>query len=143
VNSESKRKSIMSDEERPRVVLADDHPGVLIAFGRMLKACCDVVASVSSGSEAVEAVSRLRPHVLVVDLMMPDVNGLEVCRRVKQVSPETQVVIVTAFDDTQVQTIALHDGATAFVAKNQAAVTLAETIQRIFATRQGHSSRID
>src|SRR3954467_7257057 len=80
-------------ERKPRVVLVDDYPQVLDALGRLLRTYCDVVASVSSGSEAVEAVSRLRPDVLVADLMMPDMDGLEVCRRVKGLVPEIAVII--------------------------------------------------
>jgi CheY-like chemotaxis protein len=123
-------------DRRPRVVLADDHPSVLAAFGRMLQACCDVVASVSNGSDAVEAVTELRPDVLVVDLMLPDMDGLEICRRLKQVAPETAVVIVTAFDDKYIQTIALQEGAASFVAKHWAAETLLPTIHRIVAESQ-------
>ena len=118
---------------RPRVVLADDHASVLVAFGRMLEPCCELVASVSHGLDSLEAVSRLKPDVLVVDLMMPDLDGLEVCRRVKKMAPETGVIIVTAFDDPYIQTIALRDGASAFVAKHMAASALEPTVQRVFA----------
>lgn len=124
-----------SRERRPRIVLADDHPSVLIAFGRLLEPSCDVVASVPNGSAAIDAVATLRPDVLVIDLMMPDLDGLEVCRRVKESTPEIAVVIVTAFDDTDVQTIALRDGASAFVPKHSAPGSLEHTIQRIFAER--------
>src|SRR5688572_15547659 len=98
-------------ERRPRVVLADDYPPVLDALGRMLRVSCDVVASVSSGCEAVEAVCRLSPDVLVADLMMQDIDGLEVCRRVKRLMPETVVVIITASDETAIRAAALRDGA--------------------------------
>ena len=124
-------------ERRPRIVLADDHPSVLAAFGRLLQHACDVVASVSSGTEAIEAVIALKPDVLVVDLMMPDLDGLEVCRRITQLIPETDVVIVTAFDDAQVRKIALRDGAKAFVPKSRASDTLEDTVKKIFSGKQG------
>jgi DNA-binding NarL/FixJ family response regulator len=120
-------------QPKPRVVLVDDHPLVLAALDRMLRTSCDVVASVSSGREAIEAVGTFRPDVLVADLMMPDVDGLEVCRRVKRLAPETAVVIITASDDIAVRTAALRDGASAFVPKHLAAETLARTIERVFA----------
>jgi len=123
-------------ERRPRVVIADDHPSVLAAFARMLQPCCDVVASVPNGQEAIDAVATLKPDILLVDLMLPDLDGLDVCRRVKQTAPETDVVIVTAFDDDHVEAIAIQDGASAFVPKHSAAATLERTIQRIFAERQ-------
>jgi len=116
---------------RPRVVLADDHPEVLLAFARILKATCDVVASVPNGGEAIQAVTALQPDVLVVDLMMPDVDGLEVCRTLKQLAPGTAVIIVTAFDDAQVRKIAIRDGAGGFVPKALASDVLADTIQRL------------
>jgi DNA-binding NarL/FixJ family response regulator len=116
-------------------VLADDHPFVLSAFRRMLGSCCHVVAAVSTGNDAIAAAIKFSPDVLVVDLTMSDLDGLEVCRRVKQAAPDTDVVIVTAYDDAPVQSVAMHSGATAFVAKQQAAETLVATIQRICANR--------
>ena len=120
-------------QRKPRIVLVDDHPLVLAALGRMLRTYCDVVARVSSGCEAVEAVSTLRPDVLVADLMMPDIDGLEVCRRVKRLAPEIAVVIITASDDSAIRAAALRDGASAFVPKHLAAETLGPTIERVFA----------
>jgi DNA-binding NarL/FixJ family response regulator len=124
------------DDPRPRVVIADDHPSVLLAFARMLQPCCEVVATVPDGYAAIEAVCRLRPDILLVDLMLPDIDGMEVCRSVKRTTPETAVVIVTAFDDAQVRAIAVQDGAAAFVPKHSAAATLEHTILQIFAERQ-------
>jgi DNA-binding NarL/FixJ family response regulator len=123
-------------ERRPRIVIADDHPSVLVAFSRMLHGCCEVVASVPNGLEAIDAVNKLRPDVLLVDLMLPDVDGIEVCRKVKQAVPDTDVIIVTAFDDPHVHTVAIQDGASAFVPKHSAAATLEQTILRIFTERQ-------
>jgi CheY-like chemotaxis protein len=120
-----------ADLRRPRVVLADDHPEVLLAFARMLQTTCDVVASVPNGAEAIQTVTNLRPDVLVVDLMMPDMDGLEVCRTVRNLAPDTAVIIVTAFDDAQVRKIAMRDGAGDFVAKARASDMLADTIQRL------------
>jgi DNA-binding NarL/FixJ family response regulator len=127
-------------ERRPRVVIADDHPSVLVAFARMLQPCCDVVATVPNGKEALSAVARLSPDILLVDLMLPDLDGLQVCRSVKQTAPETDVIIVTAFDDEHVQTVAMKDGASAFMPKHAAASTLEHTILRIFAERQRRGS---
>ena len=116
---------------RPRVVLADDHPDVRLAFSRMLEETCDVVASVPNGSQAIQAVIALRPDVLVVDLMMPDMDGLEVCRNIRDVAPDTAVVIVTAFDDAQVRKVAIRDGARDFVPKALASDRLEALIQRL------------
>ena len=109
---------------------------MLLGFGRVLQGCCEVVASVSNGHEAIEAVGRLAPDVLVVDLMMPDLDGLEVCRRVKEAAPQIDVVIVTAYDDPDVQAIALKAGASAFVPKHSAVAMLQPAIQQAFVDRQ-------
>jgi DNA-binding NarL/FixJ family response regulator len=122
-----------NSERRPRVVIVDDFPPLLEALARMLRLCCDVVAGVSTGCDAVDAVSRLRPDILVADLMLPDIDGLEVCRRVKQLLPQTAVIIITAADDTAIEAAALRAGAAAFVPKHLAAQTLAHTIERVFA----------
>jgi CheY-like chemotaxis protein len=105
-----------------------------MAFRRLLQTSCDVVDCVSNGRDAVDAVTRLKPDLVVVDLMMPDLDGLEVCRRVKQTTPETDVVIVTAFDDDHVHGVALQVGASAFVAKHSGDM-LEDTIRRVFAER--------
>ena len=121
-------------ERRPRVVIADDHPSVLVAFTRMLRRSCEVVASVPNGQEAIKAVDRLKPDVLLVDLMLPDIDGLAVCRTVRKSAPETDVIIVTAFENAQVEAASMQDGAAAFVPK-YSAMTLESTIHRIFTER--------
>ena len=109
----------------------------------MLEVSCEVVANVPNGQDAIAAVERFRPDILLVDLMLPDVDGLAVCRTVKQTAPETDVVIVTAFDDALVEATAMQDGASAFVAKHSAAATLEQTIHRIFAKRQRDREQFD
>ena len=123
-------------ERRPRIVLADDHPHVLAAVGRLLQLSCDVVVSVANGHDAIEAVSRVRPDVLVVDLIMPDLDGVEICRRVKHAAPNTDVVIMTAVDDEHIQAVAIQHGASAFVPKHAVASTLERTILELFAEKQ-------
>jgi len=75
--------------------------------------------------------------VLVIDLMLPDIDGLEVSRRVKQLLPKTAVVIITASDDVAVRAAALSEGVEAFVPKHLASETLAEAIERVFEDTAG------
>ena len=119
----------------PRVLLVDDYPDLLVALRRLLHSSCEVVGSVSSGEEAIEAVTRLKPDVIVLDVTLPDTNGLEVCRRIKQAAPETLVVLMTAADDAELQATAFEVGASAFVPKHAAAGILAPTIQQLLAAR--------
>jgi DNA-binding NarL/FixJ family response regulator len=125
-------------ERKPRVIVVDDHANILVALSRMLQQFCDVVSSVSNGRDAVEEVARLRPDILLADLMMPEMDGLEVCRRVKEQTPETAVIIVTAFDDAYMRSVAIERGASAFIPKHSAAELLERTILRVFAERRHH-----
>jgi DNA-binding NarL/FixJ family response regulator len=98
----------------------------------MLEPFCEVVGSVSSGREAVDAVTTLRPDVIVIDLTLADLNGLEACRRIKRIAPETHVILLTADDDIVLRASAIEAGASGFVAKHSAG-DLNRTIQRILA----------
>ena len=73
--------------KRPRVLIAEDHAGVAKAVCRLLALDCDVLGSVADGSALLGAVQRLQPDVIVVDLNLPNVNGLEACRQITQVNP--------------------------------------------------------
>jgi DNA-binding NarL/FixJ family response regulator len=120
-------------ERRPRIVIADDYPRLLAALRRLLEPSCDIVGSVSSGVEAIDAVTTLSPDVVVLDVSMPDINGMDACRRIKQAAPNTRVVLMTAAHDALLEAHALRAGASAFVLKGAAASEMAATIQRVFA----------
>ena len=77
---------------RPRVLLADDYPEMVTAIGRWLALDCEVVGSVADGGAVLEAARRLQPDVIVLDLNMPNVNGLEACRQITQANPEIKVI---------------------------------------------------
>ena len=103
--------------KRPRVLLAEDHPGVAKAVCRVLTLDCDVVESVADGSHVLEAAQRLQPDVIVVDVNLPNVNGLEVCRQIMQVNPEAKVIVFSAMNDPGVKQRSFDVGASAFVSK--------------------------
>ena len=126
-------------DRRPRILLADDYPRLLVALQRSLDGSCDVVGSVSSGFEAIDAAARLRPDVVVLDLTLPDVSGLEACRQIKLAAPEIIIVLLTATDDMDVQASAFRLGASAFVVKHMAAGHLEATILRLFDETQRNS----
>ena len=117
---------------RPRVLLADDHPGIVNAFGRLLSAECDVVGVVADGREVADAAARLQPVVLVVDLNLPNVSGLEVCRQLAQTSPGVKVIVVSAFGDDYIKEEVIAAGASGFLEKS-AASELPLAIRRIWA----------
>ena len=125
---------------RPRVLLADDYTDLLVAFKRLLATSCDVVGCVADGDALFEAMARLQPDVLVVDLFIPPSSGLEICRHIKRVSPEALVIIVSASTDAEIAKEALRAGASAFVNKAAAVADLAPAIQRAMATRSSPDS---
>jgi CheY-like chemotaxis protein len=71
---------------RPQVLVADDHPEVMKAVCRLLALDCEVVGSVTDGSAVLEAAHRLQPDVIVLDLNLPNINGLEACSQITQVN---------------------------------------------------------
>src|SRR5262245_28279367 len=100
-----------TNEPRPRVLLADDYSAILGALKRMLEPSCDVVGEVTDGTALLEAAASLEPDVIVLDLYMPKINGLEVCRRIKAASSRTKVVLLTAASDDVIRDKAFEIGA--------------------------------
>lgn len=105
--------------EPVRIVLADDHHVVRQGLRRLLEAevRCTIVAEAGDGLAAVAEVERLKPDVLVVDLMMPLLSGLEVIRRVRQRAPQTRIVVLSMHADEPYVCAALRAGATSYVLK--------------------------
>ena len=102
---------------RLRVLIADDHPGLVRAVSRLLAMHYDVVGSVAGGSGLLEAAQHLRPDVIVLDVNLPDADGLTACRQITQDNPEMKVIVFTAVDDPEVRQRAFEAGAAAFVNK--------------------------
>ena len=105
-------------QRRPRVLLADDHAGLLAALRRLLALSCEIVGQATDGAALMAAVTALAPDVVVLDVSLPDVNGIEGCRRIRQARPEVKVVILTAADDPGLREKAFEAGASAFVLKH-------------------------
>jgi len=106
-----------STARRPRVLIADDYPGMVTAVSRLLALDCDVVGSVADGGALLEAVERLQPDVIVLDVNLPKIHGLEACRQVMQANPKVKVVVFTATIDPDIRQQFLEAGASAFVSK--------------------------
>ena len=110
----------MTADARPRVLLADDYVGLLTAWRRLLEPSCEVVGTVRNGRALLDAAMALTPDVVVADLSMPEVGGLEACKQIKQTRPETKVILVTAGGDEWVARAAFRAGASGFVLKHAA-----------------------
>ena len=116
---------------RPRVLLADDYAELVKAVGRLLSFDCEVVGSVADGSALLEAARRLQPDVIVLDLNLQNVHGLEACRQITQANPEMKVIVFTAMTEPGVRQQAFAAGASAFVSKMANVDELLSTVKRL------------
>ncbi len=110
----------MTDVEEPiRVLLADDHPmfreGLVVALGALPGV--DVVAEASSGEEAIELAARVQPDVVVMDVNMPGLNGIDATRRIVAESPHIGVLVLTMFDEDESVFQAMRAGARGYLLK--------------------------
>lgn len=105
-----------------RVVLADDHDilrqGLKMLLG--LQADIEVVGEARTGREAIELAHKLRPHVVVLDISMPDIDGLEACARIREQTPTTNVLILTMHESEEYFLRALRVGASGYLVKKAA-----------------------
>jgi DNA-binding NarL/FixJ family response regulator len=99
-------------------LVADDHPAIVSAVGDALERAGFVVTRASGGIEASDAIATERPLVAVVDANMQDIDGAEVARRAQRTSPDTKVVMYTAYGDRALLMEALDGGVRGFVLKN-------------------------
>jgi two-component system response regulator NreC len=115
------------------VVLADDHPVVRQGLLALLSEVPElrVIGEASDGLEAVALVQSLAPHVLVVDVMMPGLNGLEVARRITLQSPRTRVVMLSMYANEAYVVEALRNGAAGYVLKDAPGAALVEAVRAV------------
>ena len=120
------------------IVLADDHHIVRQGMRALLEAEPDfrLVGEAGDGLETVQLVERLRPDVLVLDLMMPGLNGLEVTRQVGKRSPQTQVVILSMHANEAYVLEALRNGAVGYVLKDASVTELVQAVREVTAGRR-------
>ena len=116
---------------RPRVLLADDHRLLREAFARLLEADCDVVGAVADGRALLAAAPELRPDVVVIDVAMPLLNGLDATRQLKRLMPGVKVIFLTMSEDPGVAAEAFRVGASGYVLKNSAASELLQAIREV------------
>jgi DNA-binding NarL/FixJ family response regulator len=116
---------------RPRVLLADDHKLLLGAFEKLLSADCEIVGQVSDGRALVAAAAELKPDIVVLDISMPLLNGLEAARQIRQKAPHVKFVFVTMNDDADLAAEAFRSGASAYVLKQSAASELLTAIRQV------------
>jgi DNA-binding NarL/FixJ family response regulator len=121
---------MQESEARRRVVLADDHPDVLRRVLTMLGPEFDVVATVSDGYSAVEAVHRLNPDVLLLDIAMPQMDGIHAALELKEIGCSTKIIFLSMHQEEDYVTAALQTGANGYVFKSRMRSDLILAIER-------------
>ena len=111
-----------------RVVIADDHTLIVEAFKKLLEPACEVVGTVTDGRALLAAARDLRPDVVVLDVAMPLLNGLDAGRYIKKIDRTIRLVFVTASEDPDIAAQALRAGGSAYLLKRSAGAELLTAI---------------
>jgi DNA-binding NarL/FixJ family response regulator len=130
--------------KRLRILVADDHELVRRGIRGLLRARpgWTVVGEAMNGQEAVEKANRLKPDVVILDISMPDLDGLQATRRIREVVPTTKVVVLTMHDSDQMVRRVLHAGALGYVLKSDLATQLVKAVKYVCAGKQFLTPRI-
>jgi DNA-binding NarL/FixJ family response regulator len=116
---------------RIRVLLADDHEEVLARVRVILGEDFDIVGAVNNGRDAVEETERLHPDVLVIDISMPILNGLQAASQLRETNHRTKIVFLTVHEDPDFVAAALSAGASAYVTKEDVTTDLLPAIYEV------------
>jgi DNA-binding NarL/FixJ family response regulator len=119
----------------PRVLLADDHHLLLGALEKLLQEDCQIVGRVSDGHALVAAAQQLKPDVIVLDVAMPLLNGLEAGRQIKQALRSVKLIYVTMNEDPDIAAEAFRAGASAYLLKRSTPVELLTAIREVMLGR--------
>jgi DNA-binding NarL/FixJ family response regulator len=120
---------------RTRVLLADDHPLFLTGLRSLLEGECQVVGTVTDGRALVEEASRLKPEVVVMDISLPLLNGIDAARQIKKEQPETKILFVTMHANFAYLKDALAAGATGYLLKTSAREELLDALRDVIRNR--------
>ena len=115
---------------KPRLILADDHTIIVEAFRKLLEPEYEVVAAVSDGRALLETAPKIKPDVIVVDIGMPLMNGLEAGVRLRELMPTAKVIFLTMNEDPDLAVEAMRCGASGYLLKSSAASELTHAIQK-------------
>ena len=133
-------RTTLSDQEMPtRVLIVDDNEAMLSRVASVLTPYCDLVGAVRDGRSALEAADRLHPDVIVLDISMPGMNGLEVARALHDSGSTAAVVFLTVQAEEEVRHAATDAGALGYVVKPRLASDLMSAVREARAGRTFHS----
>jgi len=134
----------MADPETIRIVIADDHPALRRGLKVLLETKPDlrVVGEAGDGREAIEQVMRTDPSVVIMDLMMPGIDGVEATKRILARSKHAQVLVLTNYGSDELLFPALEAGAVGFLMKDATGEELVRAVRRVGAGLSSLSPRI-
>ena len=118
-----------------QVVLADDHPAMAAKVRRTMCEECDVIAAVEDGKQAVAAVLALDPDILVMDISMPVLDGLQAARDLQKTKCRAKIVFLTIHEDHDYVDAAFSAGASGYVTKARLSTDLVPAIQEVMQGR--------
>jgi DNA-binding NarL/FixJ family response regulator len=117
--------------KRPRIILADDHTLVLDALKNLLEPEFEVVGTFNDGLSLIDCAPKLNPNVIVLDIGMPTMNGLNAGQRLKQMLPAVKLIYMTMNQDPDMAGEAFRLGASAYLLKNSAGAELLRAIREV------------
>ena len=120
---------------RARILLAEDHKLVAEGFRKLLDPEFEVAAVVSDGRSLVNAAVEIKPEVIVLDLGLPILSGMEAGQELKRLLPLTKIVVVTMNEDPEVARVALRQWASAYLVKRSAGSELAKALREVLKGR--------
>ena len=118
---------------RPRVLLADDHTMLLEAFRRLLEPQCEIVGTAADGRALLELAAKTQPDVIVLDIAMPRLNGIDACAQLRRTDAKRRLVFLTVNEDPDIAAEAIRLGASGYLLKNSASGELFTAIERALA----------
>lgn len=123
----------MTEVEPIRILIADDHAVIRSGLRLLLESRPDlqVVGDVGTGRDTIEQALRLQPDVLLLDIAMPDMNGLEVAREVRAQAPDVRIIVLTMYDDEEYLRQFLQIGVAGYVLKRAADTELVDAIRAV------------
>lgn len=126
-----------------RVLMADDHPVVRSGIRSLIEVDSNIsiVGEANSGREALEMVESLQPDILLLDMEMPDISGVEVARQLKQKRTGVRILVLSAYNDPQYIRSLLSNGASGYLTKDEAPEFIIEAINGVWRGQEGWLSR--
>jgi DNA-binding NarL/FixJ family response regulator len=127
---------------KPRLLLGDDHLLILEGLRRILESAYDVAGAVADGRALVAAARRLKPDIVLLDIAMPLLNGVEAARQIREFLPKAKLVVVSQQTDRQYVLAAFRSGVSAYVLKQSAAADLLQALSEVLHGRYYMSKAI-